>query len=165
MRCRPGRPARSRTRSAAIGCCIAGFALLIVADLVLAFGSGVTLIMLGVALWGLHMGLTQGLLSALVADTAPAHLRGTAFGVFNLVSGLAIGGERDRRRLVAMGRSRRHLPRRRRVYRGRAGGAALCASAQGEGGEKLSGATLSFFLSPLAGRGWRALKRSEARAG
>jgi MFS family permease len=68
---------------------VAGFALLIVADLVLAFGSGVAIIMLGVALWGLHMGLTQGLLSALVADTAPAHLRGTAFGVFNLVSGLA----------------------------------------------------------------------------
>jgi MFS family permease len=68
---------------------IAGFALLIVADLVLAFGSGVAPIMLGVALWGLHMGLTQGLLSALVADTAPAALRGTGFGVFNLVSGLA----------------------------------------------------------------------------
>ena len=68
---------------------IAGFALLIVADLVLAFGSGIMLIMIGVALWGLHMGLTQGLLAALVADTAPAELRGTAFGVFNLVSGLA----------------------------------------------------------------------------
>jgi len=68
---------------------IAGFALLIVADLVLAFGGGAALVMLGVALWGLHMGLTQGLLSALVADTAPARLRGTGFGVFNLVSGLA----------------------------------------------------------------------------
>jgi MFS family permease len=68
---------------------VAGFALLIVADLVLAFGNGVALVMLGVALWGLHMGLTQGLLSALVADTAPARLRGTGFGVFNLVSGLA----------------------------------------------------------------------------
>jgi MFS family permease len=56
---------------------------------VLAFGSGVAAILLGVALWGLHMGLTQGLLSALVADTAPARLRGTGFGVFNLVSGLA----------------------------------------------------------------------------
>ena len=69
---------------------IAGFALLIVADLVLAFGGSVTTVMIGVAIWGLHMGLTQGLLSALVADTAPAALRGTAFGVFNLVSGLAI---------------------------------------------------------------------------
>ncbi len=46
--------------------------------------------MIGVALWGLHMGLTQGLLSALVADTAPAELRGTAFGMFNLVSGVAL---------------------------------------------------------------------------
>ena len=42
----------------------------------------------GAALWGLHMGLTQGLLSALIADAAPADLRGTAFGVFNLVSGV-----------------------------------------------------------------------------
>ena len=44
----------------------------------------------GGALWGLHMGLTQGLLSALVADTAPEELRGTAFGMFNLVSGVAM---------------------------------------------------------------------------
>ncbi|HZD88896.1 MAG TPA: MFS transporter [Pseudolabrys sp.] len=69
---------------------LSGFALLIVADLVLAFAGGFVAVMIGVALWGLHMGLTQGLLSALVADTAPAHLRGTAFGVFNLVSGLAM---------------------------------------------------------------------------
>ena len=68
----------------------AGFLLLVVADLVLALGTGVAAVMIGVALWGLHMGMTQGLLSALVADTAPAHLRGTAFGVFNLVSGLAM---------------------------------------------------------------------------
>ena len=66
-----------------------GFALLIVADLVLAFGSSVFAIGVGVALWGLHMGLTQGLLASLVADTAPADLRGTAFGMFNLVTGLA----------------------------------------------------------------------------
>jgi MFS family permease len=69
---------------------LSGFALLIVADLVLAFSNGVVAVMVGVALWGLHMGLTQGLLQALVADTAPENLRGTAFGVFNLVSGLAM---------------------------------------------------------------------------
>jgi MFS family permease len=46
--------------------------------------------MTGVVLWGLYMGLTQGVLTALVADTAPAELRGTAFGVFNLVSGIAL---------------------------------------------------------------------------
>ncbi len=69
---------------------LSGFALLIVADLVLAFAGGMIAVMVGVALWGLHMGLTQGLLQALVADTAPEHLRGTAFGVFNLVSGLAM---------------------------------------------------------------------------
>ena len=72
------------------GLLLSGFGLLIVADLVLAFSTGVAAVMLGVALWGLHMGLTQGLLQALVADTAPERLRGTAFGVFNLVSGLAM---------------------------------------------------------------------------
>jgi MFS family permease len=66
-----------------------GFALLILADLVLALGGSVPTVLVGVALWGLHMGLTQGLLAALVADTAPVELRGTAFGVFNLVSGVA----------------------------------------------------------------------------
>ncbi len=66
-----------------------GFALLVVADLALALGSSITAIGIGVALWGLHMGLTQGLLASLVADTAPAELRGTAFGMFNLVTGIA----------------------------------------------------------------------------
>lgn len=69
---------------------VIGFALLILADLVLAFGGNVLTVMIGVAFWGLHMGLTQGLLAALVADTAPPELRGTAFGVFNLVSGIAL---------------------------------------------------------------------------
>ena len=46
--------------------------------------------MIGVALWGLHMGFTQGLLTKLVADTAPAELRGTAFGMYNLLTGLAL---------------------------------------------------------------------------
>jgi len=72
------------------GVLIVGFALLVVADLMLAFAGGVAAVGLGVALWGLHMGLTQGLLAALVADTAPANLRGTAFGVFNLVTGAAM---------------------------------------------------------------------------
>jgi MFS family permease len=71
------------------GVIVAGFALLIAADLVLALGGNVTLVMIGVALWGLHMGLTQGTLAALVADTAPEQLRGTGFGMFNLASGLA----------------------------------------------------------------------------
>jgi MFS family permease len=71
------------------GVIVTGFALLIAADLVLALGSGVAPVMLGVALWGLHMGLTQGTLSAVVADTVPERLRGTGFGVFNLVSGVA----------------------------------------------------------------------------
>jgi MFS family permease len=72
------------------GVLIAGTATLIVADLVLAFAGRIVLVLVGVALWGLHMGLTQGLLSAMVADTAPAELRGTAFGLFNLAGGIAV---------------------------------------------------------------------------
>jgi len=67
-----------------------GFAVLALADLVLAAARGPSLVVLGVLLWGLHMGLTQGLLSALVADTAPASIRGSAFGVLNLVLGVAM---------------------------------------------------------------------------
>jgi MFS family permease len=66
-----------------------GFAILIIADLVLAFAPNVTAVVLGAALWGLHMGLTQGILASLVADTAPPDLRGTAFGMFNLAAGIA----------------------------------------------------------------------------
>lgn len=69
---------------------IAGLACLVLADLFLALGGGVASVLIGVALWGLHMGLTQGLLAALVVDTAPAHLRGTAFGLFNLASGVTM---------------------------------------------------------------------------
>lgn len=68
----------------------AGLAVLAVADLVLALAPGKTGVLAGAALWGLHMGLTQGLLSALIADAAPDDLRGTAFGVFNLVTGVAL---------------------------------------------------------------------------
>jgi MFS family permease len=67
-----------------------GLAFLIAADIVLAFAGGVAGVAIGVVLWGLHMGFTQGLLSTLVADAAPAELRGTAFGMFNLVTGLTL---------------------------------------------------------------------------
>jgi MFS family permease len=67
-----------------------GFLLLVAADVALAFASGVLGVMIGVALWGLHMGFTQGLLAALVADAAPPELRGTAFGMFNLLTGIAL---------------------------------------------------------------------------
>jgi len=69
---------------------IIGILFLVAADLALAYAGGILAVMLGVVLWGLHMGFTQGLLSALVADTAPARLRGTAFGMFNLLGGLAL---------------------------------------------------------------------------
>ena len=68
----------------------AGVVALIAADIVLALASGAVSVLAGAALWGLHMGLTQGLLAALVAGAAPNDLRGTAFGVFNLVCGIAL---------------------------------------------------------------------------
>jgi MFS family permease len=67
-----------------------GFATLIVADLVLAAAPTLGVVMIGVALWGLHMAITQGLFSALVGDAAPQHLRATAFGAFNFASGIAL---------------------------------------------------------------------------
>jgi MFS family permease len=67
-----------------------GLLPLIAADVVLATAGGWPALMAGVALWGLHMGMTQGLLAAMVADTAPDDLRGTAFGVFNLVAGVTM---------------------------------------------------------------------------
>lgn len=69
---------------------IAGLVLLIVADVVLALSGSIAGVAIGVVLWGLHMGLTQGLLATLVADTAPAELRGTAYGMFNLATGIAL---------------------------------------------------------------------------
>ncbi|HEY3181061.1 MAG TPA: MFS transporter [Casimicrobiaceae bacterium] len=67
-----------------------GLVALIVADIVLASATTPAGVFVGAALWGLHMGLTQGLLSALVAAAAPADLRGSGFGIFNLVSGVAL---------------------------------------------------------------------------
>jgi MFS family permease len=69
---------------------ILGLALLIAADIALALATGIFGLGLGVALWGLHMGFTQGMLATLVADVAPAELRGTAFGIFNLVTGILL---------------------------------------------------------------------------
>jgi MFS family permease len=67
-----------------------GLVVLIASDVLLARAAGLPGLLTGVALWGIHMGMTQGLLAAMVADTAPAPLRGTAYGVFNLASGLAM---------------------------------------------------------------------------
>ncbi|APC17057.1 MFS transporter [Pseudomonas frederiksbergensis] len=65
-----------------------GMGLLVLADLVLAQSHSTLTMMLGVALWGLHMGFSQGILATLIADTAPNELKGTAFGIFNLISGV-----------------------------------------------------------------------------
>ena len=69
---------------------VAGLLVLILADAVLAVSTDWVSLLIGVALWGMHMGMTQGLLATMVAETAPAELRGTAFGLFNLVSGVAM---------------------------------------------------------------------------
>ncbi|EHN8904371.1 MFS transporter [Enterobacter asburiae] len=67
-----------------------GLMVLIGADVVLALSSHWMGVILGVALWGIHMGMTQGLLAAMIAKTAPRDLRGTAFGIFSLVSGVGL---------------------------------------------------------------------------
>jgi MFS family permease len=67
-----------------------GTGILIIADLVLAFAPNILGVMIGVGLWGLHMGLSQGLLSTLIADTTREEWRGTAFGTFNFISGFVL---------------------------------------------------------------------------
>ena len=67
-----------------------GLSLLIAADVVLGLGQSTASVFIGVAVWGLHMGFTQGIVAAMVAETSPATLRGTAFGVFNLASGVCM---------------------------------------------------------------------------
>ncbi|MCO5398830.1 MFS transporter [Ralstonia soli] len=69
---------------------VLGLIVLIAADVVLGLSSHWSVVIAGVALWGVHMGITQGLLATMVADTAPPDLRGTAYGMFNLVSGVAM---------------------------------------------------------------------------
>lgn len=69
---------------------VAGAGVLVIADGALAFAPGLLTALLGAALWGLQMGMTQGLLSALVADAAPASIRGSVFGLFNFFMGIAL---------------------------------------------------------------------------
>ena len=69
-----------------------GLLVLAVADVVLGLADGFAGLFVGIGLWGLHMGLTQGLLAAMIADVAPAAHRGTAFGLFNLLSGAGLLG-------------------------------------------------------------------------
>lgn len=67
-----------------------GLIILVIADLILAHSNHWSTLLLGVTLWGIHMGMTQGLLSAMVAENAPADLRGTVFCFFSLINGLAL---------------------------------------------------------------------------
>ncbi len=73
----------SRHLLLALGCTV-----MVAADLMLAFDTSLSWVMIGIALWGVHMGLTEGLIAALVADYAPEKLRGSAFGVINLARGM-----------------------------------------------------------------------------
>jgi MFS family permease len=81
---------RMRDRTSHATLLMGGLAVLIGADLALAQDGHPVWVWSGIALWGLHMGMTQGLLATMVADTAPADLRGTAYGFFNLLSGIAM---------------------------------------------------------------------------
>jgi MFS family permease len=69
---------------------VVGCLVMLGADLLLAFGHNEAIVLVGIALWGLHMGLTEGLLAAYVADAAPSDLRGSAFGAMNLVRGVVL---------------------------------------------------------------------------
>jgi predicted MFS family arabinose efflux permease len=69
---------------------VIGLGFLVLADVILARSGQWPAVLLGVSLWGLHMGMTQGLLAVMVAQSAPANLKGTAFGLFNLVTGFAM---------------------------------------------------------------------------
>lgn len=82
-----GRLADRMSRRTLLG---AGLVALVIADLILAQAQGLAAVVLGVVFWGLHMGMTQGLLATMVADAAPATMRGTAFGFFSLASGVAM---------------------------------------------------------------------------
>ena len=73
-----------------VGLLAGALLVLIAADAVLALATGPLAVGVGVALWGVHLGMSQGVLAAMVAAASPSDLRGTAFGVFNLVSGLAM---------------------------------------------------------------------------
>ena len=98
-----------------------GLVVLIAADLVLATDDRWLVVLAGVALWGVHMGITQGLLATMVADTAPAELRGTAFGFFNLMSGIAMLVASDARRApLGSAGGAVHVPRRGGLLRDRA---------------------------------------------
>jgi MFS family permease len=69
---------------------LGGLIVLALGDLILAFGHGLAAVFSGIALWGIHLALTQGVLSRMIADRAPPRLRGSAFGLFNLATGLAL---------------------------------------------------------------------------
>ncbi len=73
-----------------LGLLVIGCLVMVGADLLLAFGGSVVAVFVGIATWGLHMGLTEGVLAAFVADFAPEDLRGSAFGAMNLVRGVLL---------------------------------------------------------------------------
>ena len=75
----------SRHTLLALGCVI-----MVIADLLLAFGKSELVVLVGIAVWGVHMGLTEGLIATLTANASPVNLRGTAFGLINLARGVML---------------------------------------------------------------------------
>ncbi len=72
------------------GLLLAGIVVLIVADALLALAQGTVMVVVASGIWGLHLGMMSGLLSAEVAATVPDDIRATAFGVFNFGTGIAL---------------------------------------------------------------------------
>ena len=69
---------------------VVGCGILAVANGILAVASNPVLLIIGALLWGLHMGFTEGVFAAMVANSAPKDLRGSAFGIFNMLRGLVL---------------------------------------------------------------------------
>jgi hypothetical protein len=146
---------------------LAGLAALVLADLVLAAATSVTAALVGAALWGLHMGLTQGLLSAMVADAAPPRCGAARSGCSTSLPGGAAGRERGGRGTVGHARAGGDVPRRGGLRgaggRGRAGargslaadGRAACGPDQRHGGrreQERDGSSRSPRMRALASR-------------
>ncbi len=128
-----------------------GLVLLLVADVVLAFATDFAWVGIGVVLWGLHMGFTQGLLTTLIAEAAPADLRGTAFGLFNLVTGVRLArGEHRRRRALGRGGAARDIPCRSRLCHADPGGIVRHTRPTERAGRRLTPLPPTQRATPLA---------------
>jgi MFS family permease len=69
---------------------VCGFLILVLADIILALTNSVGWMFVGIIFWGIHLGMTQGLLLAMISKLSPLELRGTSFGLFHAISGVAL---------------------------------------------------------------------------